>query len=168
MIHINEDHPKRLIQIHSRDRIRSRDCAVADWNGVDHRRTHTQCFLLNTLDQPLNRYWSVCLPQCVYCTVVDDDDEVFFLLGIEAVDADDMVEVTEFDESFLLITPRMAQPSVEVADRGVCCGCQSWCRSNNLSCRKGMLRRLGTHALGCGGRRRCHCVVTGAQRVQRR
>lgn len=100
--------------------------------------------------------------------VDDDDDEVFFLLGMEAVDADDMVEVTEFDESFLLMTPRMAQPSVEVADRGVCWICQSWCRLNNLPCRESMLSRLGTHALGCGGRWRCHCVVTGAQCVQRR
>lgn len=100
--------------------------------------------------------------------MVDDDDDAFFLLAIEDVDADDMVEVTEFDESFLLMTPRMAQPSVEVADRGVYRRCQSWCRSNNFSYRKSMLRRLGTHVLGCGGRWRCHCVVTGAKCVQRR
>lgn len=66
----------------------------------------------------------MCLPQCVYWLTLlddDDDDEVFFLLGMEAADADDMVEVTEFDESFLLMTPRKAQLSVEVADRGVYC-----------------------------------------------
>lgn len=64
--HKNEGHPKRPTQIHSRDWIRSRVCVVADWNGDNLHRTHTQCFLLNTLDQPLKRYWSVCLPQCVY------------------------------------------------------------------------------------------------------
>lgn len=38
---------------------------------------------------------------------------------MEAAEADDMVEETEFDESFLSMTPRAAQPSVVVADRGV-------------------------------------------------
>lgn len=86
------------------------------------RKTDAHCFLLKTLDQPLNRYWSVCLPQCVYWLTLlddDDDDEVFFLLGMEVADANDMVEMTEFDESFLPMTPRKAQLSVEVADRGV-------------------------------------------------
>lgn len=60
----------------------------------------------------------MCLPQCVYwLTLLDVDD--FFLLGTEGAEAEDMVEETEFDESFLLMTPRMAQPSVVVADRGV-------------------------------------------------
>lgn len=78
------------------------------------------------MDQPLNRYWSVCLPQCVYwLTLLDDGDDTFFLLGTEAAEADDMVEDTEFDESFLSMTPREAQPSVVVADRGVCCKGQS-------------------------------------------
>lgn len=51
--------------------------------------------------------------------MLDDGDETFFLLGMEAAEADDMVEETEFDESFLSMTPRAAQPSVVVADRGV-------------------------------------------------
>lgn len=64
----------------------------------------------------------MCLPQCVYwLTLLDDGGETFFLLGMEAADAEDMVEDTEFDESFLSMAPRAAQPSVVVADRGVCC-----------------------------------------------
>lgn len=78
--------------------------------------------MLNILDQPLNRYWSVCLPQCVYwLTLLDDDaDDTFLLLDIEAVEAEDMVEDTEFDESFLLMTPRVGQRLVE-AVCGDCC-----------------------------------------------
>lgn len=84
-------------------------------------RRQDQCFLLNTLDQPLNRYWSVCLPQCVYwLTLLDDVDVAFFLLGIEAAEAVDVVEATELEESFLFTMPRMAQPSVVEAVRGVC------------------------------------------------
>lgn len=78
------------------------------------------------MDQPLNRYWSVCLPQCVYwLTLLDDVDEAFFLLGIEADEAVDVVEDTELDESFRFTMPRIAQPSVVEAVRGVCCQGQS-------------------------------------------
>jgi hypothetical protein len=85
-------------------------------------QTDTQCFVLNILDQPLNRYWSVCLPQCVYwLTLLDDDtDDTFFLVGTEAAEAADMVEDTEFVESFLLMTARVGQ-RLEEADCGDCC-----------------------------------------------
>lgn len=67
--------------------------------------TAAQCLVLNILDQPLKRYWSVCLPQCVYWLTLPDDD------------AEDIVEVAEFDESFLLMPPRVGQRLVD-ADCG--------------------------------------------------
>ena len=98
------------------------DCVVAFGEGNNHGQSDTQCFVLNILDQPLNRYWSVCLPQCVYwLTLLDDDtDDTFFLVGTEAAEAADMVEDTEFDESFLLMTARVGQ-RLEEADCGDCC-----------------------------------------------
>lgn len=107
------------------------DCVVANGEGNNHGQGDTQFFLLKTLDQPLNRYWSVCLPQCVYwLTLLDDADDAFFLLEIEAVEAEDMVEDTEFAESFLFMTTRVGQRLVE-ADCGDCCNGQSCRRSSS-------------------------------------
>jgi hypothetical protein len=102
---------------------KTHDNAVAV--GADAGHTDTQRFVLNNLDQPLNRNWSVCLPQCVYWLAYldeegGDDDDTFFLLELEAVEAEDMVEDTEFDESFLLMVTRVGQRLVE-ADCGDCC-----------------------------------------------
>lgn len=125
-----------------------------------------QCFLLKTLDQPLNRYWSVCLPQRVYwLTLLDDRDDTFFL-ETEATEADDMVEVTELDESFLSMTPGEAQPSV-VAVRGVCCRGQSCCYSSIWPAGYHP-QRLGTHVLVSGRSRGSCCAAARAQCVQRR
>lgn len=60
--------------------------------------------------------------------MLDDGDDTFFLLGMEAVESDDMVDETEFEESFLSMATRVAQSSVLVAVRGVCCKGQS-CRA---------------------------------------
>lgn len=116
------------------------DCVVSNGERNNHDQASTQCLLLNNLDQPLNRYWSVCLPQCVYVFAFLDDDDIddaFFLLGTEAADAEDIVEVTEFDESFLLMTARVGQRLVKT-DCGDCfevslVGVPYWTGSRGLS-----------------------------------
>lgn len=155
MIHVNQDHPKGSRRYTAQTELKTMPASLPVGKGNNDRQPDAQCFLLKTLDQPLNRYWSVCLPQCVYwLTLLDEGDETFLLLGMEAAEADDMVEDTEFDESFLFMTPRMAQPSVDVADRGVCWQGSVMLRSGNWVGCKNMLKGLGTHALGCGRRRR--------------
>lgn len=59
-----------------------------------------------------------------WLTLLDDADDTFFLLEIDAVEAEDMVDETEFDESFLFMTTRVGQRLVE-ADCGDCCNCKS-------------------------------------------
>lgn len=63
----------------------------------------------------------MCLPQCVYvfAFLEDEVDDAFFLLGTEPAEAEDIVEVTEFDESFLLMTALVGHRLVE-ADCGDC------------------------------------------------
>ena len=90
----------------------------------------------------------MCLPQCVYwLTLPDDDLDTFFLLGIEAAEADDMVEDTEFDESFLLMTSRAGQLCVVLAVCGVCCKGQS-CLALILVRLEERAQETSTHALG--------------------